>query len=37
MPDIRKSLTDQGADLEGGTPEDFATFMREEQTAGAQW
>ena len=34
MPDIRKSLADQGADVKGGSPEDFATFMREEQ---ARW
>lgn len=30
MPDIRKTLTEQGADLQGGTPEDFAAFMRNE-------
>ena len=34
MPDIRKSLTDQGADVQGGTPEDFDAFMREES---ARW
>ena len=34
MPDIRKSLTDQGADVQGGTPEDFAAFMRNES---ARW
>jgi tripartite-type tricarboxylate transporter receptor subunit TctC len=34
MPDIRKSLADQGADVKSGSPEDFATFMREEQ---ARW
>ena len=30
MPDIRKSLTDQGADVQGGTSEDFGAFMRKE-------
>ena len=34
MPDIRKSLTDQGADVQGGTPEDFDAFMRNES---ARW
>jgi tripartite-type tricarboxylate transporter receptor subunit TctC len=34
MPDIRKSLADQGADIKGGTPEDFAAFMHAEQ---ARW
>jgi tripartite-type tricarboxylate transporter receptor subunit TctC len=34
MPDIRKSLADQGADIKIGTPDDFAAFMREEQ---ARW
>ena len=34
MPDVRKSLSDQGADLQGGSTEDFATFMREES---ARW
>jgi tripartite-type tricarboxylate transporter receptor subunit TctC len=34
MPDIRKILTDQGAELKSGTPEDFAAFMRDEQ---ARW
>jgi tripartite-type tricarboxylate transporter receptor subunit TctC len=32
MPDIRKSLTDQGADVQGGTPEDYGAFMREESS-----
>ena len=32
MPDIRKSLTDQGADVQGGTPEDYDAFMREESS-----
>jgi tripartite-type tricarboxylate transporter receptor subunit TctC len=32
MPDIRKSLTDQGADLQGGTPEEYDAFMREESS-----
>ena len=32
MPDIRKSFADQGADPKGGTPEEFATFMHDEQT-----
>jgi len=30
MPDIRKSLTEQGADVQGGSPEDFGAFMRNE-------
>ena len=34
MPDVRKSLTEQGADLQGGSTEDFATFMR---TESARW
>jgi tripartite-type tricarboxylate transporter receptor subunit TctC len=34
MPDIRKSLTDQGADVQGGTPEEFDAFMRRES---ARW
>src|SRR5215470_10956502 len=34
MPDVRKSLADQGADIKGGTPEEFGTFMRDEQ---ARW
>jgi tripartite-type tricarboxylate transporter receptor subunit TctC len=34
MPDVRRNLTDQGADLQGGTPEDFGTFMRNES---ARW
>ena len=29
-PDIRKSLTEQGADVQGGTPEEFVEFMRHE-------
>jgi tripartite-type tricarboxylate transporter receptor subunit TctC len=32
LPDIRKSFADQGADIKGGTPEDFAAFMHAEQT-----
>jgi tripartite-type tricarboxylate transporter receptor subunit TctC len=32
MPDVRKTLGDQGADLQGGSPEDFGTFMRSEST-----
>jgi tripartite-type tricarboxylate transporter receptor subunit TctC len=32
MADIRKSLTDQGADIGGGTPADFAAFMSEERS-----
>jgi tripartite-type tricarboxylate transporter receptor subunit TctC len=31
MADIRKSLTEQGADIGGGTSADFAGFMREER------
>jgi tripartite-type tricarboxylate transporter receptor subunit TctC len=34
MPDVRKNLSDQGADLQGGTPEDFGAFMRNES---ARW
>jgi tripartite-type tricarboxylate transporter receptor subunit TctC len=34
MPDVRRNLSDQGADLQGGTPEDFGTFMRNES---ARW
>jgi tripartite-type tricarboxylate transporter receptor subunit TctC len=34
QPDIRKSFADQGADPQGGTPEAFAAFMRDEQ---ARW
>jgi len=34
MPAIRNSLSDQGADVQGGTPEDFGIFMRNEQ---ARW
>ncbi len=34
MADVRKTLTEQGADVQGGTPEDFATFMRNES---ARW
>ena len=34
MPDIRKSLADQGGDAQGGTSEDFAAFMRKES---ARW
>jgi tripartite-type tricarboxylate transporter receptor subunit TctC len=30
MPDVRKALADQGAEVAGGTPEDFAAFMRAE-------
>ena len=32
MTDIRKSLTEQGADIGGGTPADFAAFMNEERS-----
>jgi len=34
MPDIRKSLTEQGADVQGGTTEEFGKFMRNES---ARW
>ena len=34
MRDIRKSLTEQGADVQGGTPEEFVAFMRNES---ARW
>ena len=34
MPDIRTSLIDQGADVQGGTAEDFDAFMRRES---ARW
>jgi tripartite-type tricarboxylate transporter receptor subunit TctC len=33
-PDVRKSFADQGADAKGGTPEEFAQFMRAES---ARW
>ena len=34
MTDIRNRLTDQGADVQGGMPEDFDAFMRNES---ARW
>jgi tripartite-type tricarboxylate transporter receptor subunit TctC len=34
MPDVRKNLSEQGADLQGGSVEDFANFMRNES---ARW
>src|SRR5262249_53548079 len=34
MPDVRQSLADQGADVAGGSPEDFGAFMRAES---ARW
>jgi len=34
MPEIRRSLADQGADVAGGSPKDFGTFMRDES---ARW
>jgi tripartite-type tricarboxylate transporter receptor subunit TctC len=34
MPDTRKSLTEQGADVQGGTTEEFGKFMRNES---ARW
>ena len=34
MPDVRKNLGEQGADLQGGTPEEFAAFIRNET---ARW
>ena len=34
MPDVQKSLTDQGADVQSGTAEDFGSFMRNES---ARW
>jgi len=30
LSDVRKTLADQGAEVAGGTPEDFAAFMRAE-------
>jgi tripartite-type tricarboxylate transporter receptor subunit TctC len=33
-PDIRKGLSEQGADVQGGTPEEFVAFMRHES---ARW
>jgi tripartite-type tricarboxylate transporter receptor subunit TctC len=30
MPDVRKNLSEQGADLQGGSADDFAAFMRAE-------
>jgi len=34
MPDVRKALADQGAEVAGGSPEDFAAFMRAEMERG---
>jgi tripartite-type tricarboxylate transporter receptor subunit TctC len=34
MPDVRKTLTEQGADVAGGSPDDFGAFMRAET---ARW
>jgi tripartite-type tricarboxylate transporter receptor subunit TctC len=34
MPDVRKNLSEQGADLQGGSAEDFGAFMRAES---ARW
>ena len=34
MPDVRKNLSEQGADLQGGSAEDFGVFMR---TESARW
>ena len=34
MPDIRRSLTEQGADVQGGTPAEFDALMRRES---ARW
>jgi tripartite-type tricarboxylate transporter receptor subunit TctC len=34
MPDVRKTLTEQGADVQGGTAADFDAFMRSES---ARW
>jgi tripartite-type tricarboxylate transporter receptor subunit TctC len=34
MPDIRKSMADQGGDAQGGTVEEFSAFMRNES---ARW
>jgi tripartite-type tricarboxylate transporter receptor subunit TctC len=34
LPDVRRTLTEQGADVQGGTPEDFGAFMRNES---ARW
>jgi tripartite-type tricarboxylate transporter receptor subunit TctC len=34
MPDVRKSLSEQGADIAGGSPAAFDAFMREEM---ARW
>jgi len=34
MPDIRQSLAEQGADVQGGTPAEFDAFMRRES---ARW
>jgi tripartite-type tricarboxylate transporter receptor subunit TctC len=30
IPEVRQNLTEQGADVQGGTPEAFAAFMRNE-------
>ena len=34
MPDVRKSLADQGADVQSGSAESFGAFMR---TESARW
>lgn len=34
MPDVRQTLSEQGADVQGGTSEEFAAFMRGES---ARW
>ena len=34
MPDVRRNLSEQGADLQGGSAEDFGAFMRNES---ARW
>jgi tripartite-type tricarboxylate transporter receptor subunit TctC len=34
MPDIRKNLSEQGADLQGGSVEDFVAFIHDEM---ARW
>ena len=37
MPDVRKNLSEQGADLQGGSAEDFARSCATSPRAGAWW
>ncbi len=33
MPDIRKHFDDEGVEVQGGTPEQFAAFTKKEASA----